>query len=140
VTFILVDKGISGGDVVESGNPAESWTDPEGNVISGQTVNFEAHMVPRARVLMLNKYGQRAWRGFDVFTNAALKLKFDDAVIYGDTQYRVLTDTPWENYGYMQYYIGEDFKFSGPLQAVAQADPSTGDDQEVESGGDVVIM
>ena len=141
VVFIFVDKGISGGQVVESGSPAESWTDPDGKVISGQTVAFKAHMVPRGRNLTFNKYGQRAWKGFDVFTIAPLKLKFDDAVIYKNIQYRVLLDTDWSAYGYMYYYLGEDFKFSGPLQAMVEnPDADTQDDQPVIDQNQEVVM
>ncbi len=116
MTFILVDKGVSGGMVVESGDANQSWTAPDGTVVSGAIVNFMgAAPIPKMRFLNIRNLGQRSWAGWDFFSAPQLKLQNDDCVIYNNVQYRV--DAVWD-YSlnqFMHYFLTEDYVFSGPL-------------------------
>lgn len=142
MTFILVQKAISGGFLVESGDAGEPWTSPSGETIQGKQVTCSGIAVPKTRRLDLKAYGQRAWKGMDVLATPELILKFDDCIVWKDTQYRVLIDNPeMITYGYVYYFVGEDFKFSGPLtQVTTGQDEPDGDQNGIKSGDQQVIM
>ncbi|HVN66741.1 MAG TPA: hypothetical protein VMT55_00085 [Candidatus Sulfotelmatobacter sp.] len=137
MTFILVDKYVSGGFLIESGNEQEAWTAPDGRIVVGKTIDFQGFIVFRERPLEMKKEGQRRWSNAEVLAFPQLQLKDDDCVIYGptNTQYRVLNKNPQALFGLVKYYLKEDFKFAGPLQQLVQGDQPMDDGQ-----GNVVIM
>jgi hypothetical protein len=124
--FIKVAKGVSGGFLVESGDAGESWQSPSGEVVQGSQTRFDGVMIPGVKQLNIKGEGQRAWQGFDLYCTIQLQLIEDDVVIYLATQYRVLAVWPFKAFGFMHYFLFEDFQFSGPLQALTAGTDATG--------------
>ena len=120
MTFIQVDKGNSGGMLVESGDSLQPWTAPDGSIISGNLVEFNGVLFPKSRMLTMKDIGQRMWAGWDLFANPQLQLKTDDCVIYNgvtNIQYRVMAKWDYALYQFVQYFLIQDYTFSGPLVA-----------------------
>lgn len=116
MTFIKVAKGNSGGMVVESGSANQTWKTPDGSIIAGELVNFMGTApTPKIKMLFMKDIGQRSWAGVDFFSQPQLKLKNDDCVIYKNVQYRVMHVGDYSLYQFMQYFMIEDYVFSGPL-------------------------
>jgi len=113
--FILIEKTISGGFLVESGDAKQSWTSPDGTVVQGALVNFMGILLPEARTLAMENVGQRTWSGYDLYSAPQLDLKADDCVFYKDIQYRVLAKWDYKLYQFMQYFLMQDYTLSGPL-------------------------
>lgn len=138
--FILVDKGISNGVLVESGDAGESWTSPEGQVIQGIQVQFMATaLIPMERSLDIKQEGQRRWSGWDFLSAPQVKLRPDDCFIHGLIQYRVMKIWDFSLYGFMKYFVFEDYKFSGPLQCITQEDGFGNQVQVLDNEGNWVI-
>lgn len=127
MTFIKVQKAISGGMVVESGDAGEPWTSPSGQTIQGIQVNFDGFMVPGVKKMDIKGTGEQAWLGYDLYTTPQLQLQQDDAVVDAEgVQYRVLLLWPFKNFGFMHYFLNEDYRFSGPLQQVTDGVDQSG--------------
>lgn len=144
MTFILVAKYLSAGILVESGIQSQTWMAPDGTKVQGQMVKFHGVIVFRERELEMKKEGQRRWSQAELFSEPSIQMQDDDAIIYGvnNTQYRVMRVLDMSLYGFMRYYLKEDFKFAGPLvQVVQDPDQENGGDQPVDDGsGNEVIM
>lgn len=116
--FILVEKTVSGGFLVESGDALQPWTTPDGQVIQGALVKFMGVLFPKVRNLDMKKEGQRRWSGFDLYSDTQLQLKVDDCVIYNgvnNIQYRCLSKWDYSLENFIQYFLVEDYTYSGPL-------------------------
>lgn len=141
MTFILVDKYVSGGFLIESGDTQEAWNAPDGRVVVGSNLAFMGLWVPRYRRLEMKKEGQRRWSNVDLAAHPQLQLKDDDCVIYGvnNTQYRVVEKRDGSAYGIVVYLLVEDYKFSGPLVQIS-AGPGPSPQPMDDGQGNVVIM
>lgn len=92
--FVPIGKAISGGFVIETGDP----------------INFQGAMMPHKPTLNeIRAQGERKWQWFDVFTTPQLPLKADDVLAYLDVQYRVMAIDPWKLYGFQKYTIILDY-------------------------------
>lgn len=92
--FTPVGKALSGGFVVESGDP----------------INFQGVMMPHKPTMLEQKaQGERKWQWFDVFSTPQLPLEVDDVIVYLLDQYRVMGSDPWKLYGYMRYTLIRDY-------------------------------
>lgn len=62
--------------------------------------------------------GERRWKWFTVHTKTNLELQVDDVVIYQGTQYRVMMDGSYPEYGFYEYHLVDDYTGSGPTVVV----------------------
>jgi hypothetical protein len=99
MTFTLIQKSVVNFQVVET--PI--------------SINFWATLQPfTPRMLQLKPEGQRAWSWFTLHAEPGVILKVDDVVNYLNHQYRVMSKTNFELYGYVLYELVQDFTGSGP--------------------------
>lgn len=94
MTFVTIGKIISGGFVVEEGDP----------------VNFRGVMVPhKPTELQIKAQGQRKWVWWKLFCTPELKLLPDDVAVYLSDQYRCISVEPYDLYNFRVYVIIQDY-------------------------------
>lgn len=99
MVFAPLEKTVSGFRVVENVDPIDFW-----GVI----------MPLNPRQLMLKPEGERAWTWFQLFAEPGINLSVDDVIQYLSVQYRVMGQTDFSLYGYIEYQLVQDFTGSGP--------------------------
>lgn len=92
--FIFVTKSIVDGEVVEV-ETADSFFGVVQNLDSKQ--------------LQIKPEAQRAWGWKMIHSLPSLTLNVDDIIIYDSIRYRVMNVRDYNEYGYMEYHIVEDF-------------------------------
>lgn len=76
----------------------------------------------KPRIVMMKPEGQRSWRWFTIHAEIGMLLKRDSIVWIKDVQYRVREEWLWEDYGYREYHLTQDFqdrKTSPPVPDVS---------------------
>lgn len=66
------------------------------------------------RQLQMKPEGQQAWKWFTVHAQTGIPLSPDMVIIYRGTQYRVMADLNYNEYGYYEYELIQDYTGSGP--------------------------
>jgi hypothetical protein len=64
--------------------------------------------------LQIRMQGERKWKWFMVFAETQLKLNLDDTIIYKGQQYRVMDLNDYRIYGFMQYFLIQDYTNTSP--------------------------
>lgn len=82
-------------------------------------INFEGIIQPmKAFAISLKPEGQRSWRWYTMHSPIGLPLVLDDVLYYADTKYRVAEVLEFNQYGYFEYHLVQDFstrKTAAPL-------------------------
>lgn len=85
------------------------------NVETTTEVSFLGVIQPLGpRQLMIKPEGQRAWKWFQVHAEPALILSTDQIIEYEGVQYRVMAETDYRDYGYVEYHLVQDYTGSEP--------------------------
>lgn len=86
------------------------------NVVETPTdVNFLGVWQPfSAQQLAMKPIGQRAWSWFMLHASPGLVLVPDEVVNYLGVQYRVMDQSDYRAYGYVEYHLTDDYTGSGP--------------------------
>lgn len=80
-------------------------------------VQFQGVVQPLSpKQLSMKPEGQRAWTWLKVHAWPQLKLVPDDVVRYQGVQYRVMAQTDYTSYGYVEYDLAQDYTGSGPTE------------------------
>lgn len=86
---------------------------------SEEQISFKGVWQPMsASKLQLKPEGQRSWKWFTVHSTPDLDLENDQRVIYRGNAYRVMERLNYQEYGYLEYHLVDDY---------------TGDDPDVEA-------
>lgn len=94
MVFTLLKKVVSGFQVVENAAP----------------IVFQGVIQPfTSRQLMLKPEGQRAWSWYTVHAEPGIVLKVDDIIQYLGQNYRVMGQTDYRLYGYVEYQLQTDW-------------------------------
>ncbi|MDR3244657.1 MAG: hypothetical protein LBT79_07915 [Elusimicrobiota bacterium] len=62
------------------------------------------------QAIYLKPEGQRAWIWQTIHCLPNIVLKNDDIIIFDEIRYRVMARLNWQEYGYVEYHICEDYK------------------------------
>lgn len=82
---------------------------------TASAISFRGVIQPfSARQLQLKPEGQRAWTWLWLHSDPSLKLNVDDIVTYLGKQTRVMAQTDYTLYGYLDYHLVQDWEGSGP--------------------------
>lgn len=99
MVFMPVTKTVQGFQAVEEGTP----------------INFRGVIQPLSgRRLELKPEGQRAWTWLLLHSDPSLTLEVDEVVTYLGVQTRVMSQKPYQIYGYVEYELVQDWIDSGP--------------------------
>lgn len=80
------------------------------NVETTATTRFQGVRQPlSAQKLMMKPEGQRSWRWETIHAYPDLILQPDDIIIFSDRPYRVMEKYDWQEYGYLEYHITQDY-------------------------------
>jgi len=71
-----------------------------------------------AREISYKPDGQRDWKWFRCYSDPSLILNNDDVVTKDGVQYRVSGLWPYDEYGYREYQLVEDYTGKGPDEVV----------------------
>jgi len=94
ITFTVITKAIVDHQEVETESSVETT----------------AVRVPlKPQELLVKPEGQRAWRWQHIFALTTLELNPDDVVVFDSIRYRVMAKQDFQEYGYIDYEICEDF-------------------------------
>lgn len=62
-----------------------------------------------ARKLMMKPEGQRQWKWFTLHCDVSLILQNDDIVTHNGSKFRVMGQTDYSEYGYLEYELSDDY-------------------------------
>lgn len=77
---------------------------------TGQPMEFQGIVQTRnPRHTDMKPEGQRRWKQKSLIAFPSLILAPDDVVLYENDRYRVAATFDWKQYGYVEYYLEEDY-------------------------------
>lgn len=122
-----IPLGSNSGTVPNMSGTIENWFQPMTFTrIVKTVVNFQVKETPTnvdfqgvwqpfsAKQLMMKPEGQRQWSWFTCHAEIGFELIADEVVTYLGVQYRVMQQTNYELYGYLEYHLIQDYTGSGP--------------------------
>lgn len=78
-----------------------------------ETISFRGVWQPfKPEQLAIKPEGQRSWRWFMVHAEIGLILETDECIIYKGVRYRVMDRLDYQEYGYVQYDIVNDYDYT----------------------------
>lgn len=99
MTFVPVEKTISGFQVIENAEPID-------------LIGVIQPFTPRQ--LLLKPEGQRAWTWFTLHAEPSVVLQVDSCIEYLGKQYRIMSRANFSIYGYVVYEMVQDWTGAGP--------------------------
>lgn len=63
-----------------------------------------------AEQLAIRAEGERSWQWFTLHTLTDIELNTDDRIIFKHTRYRVMEKLDYEDYGYREFHVIQDYK------------------------------
>lgn len=69
------------------------------------------------RKLVMAANGQRLWKVKSIFCWPTVLLAPDDVILYENIQYRIMAGADYKQYGYMEYWLVQDYTGSGPSES-----------------------
>ncbi len=60
--------------------------------------------------LAIKKEGERSWRWFEIHCTTDLVLQTDDVIKRDSVPYRVMADLGWDDNGFRQYHVVNDYR------------------------------
>lgn len=84
---------------------------------AGVPINFQGVWQPLdQQQVNMKPQGQREWKWFQVHAQTGLILLIDQVITYQGVQYRVRGRWDYNEYGYVNYHLVQDYTGSGPTE------------------------